>query len=201
MAGFYRRQKSKLKNPYSYSLGLLGRRDYSRQQLYEKLIQRGYLAGDANAALDELVAEGWLDDFRYGAQLCRRLIERGYGPYYIRQAWQQKGVSPQASPRRVVTWAAIAELINLTGAEWSADQCNDAPADLDALLAAYEDDFWLFRARCLVQDFTVSRWPCAPQSSIKIWRRALCLLQRRGYPGQCVRAVLGPAPITDGADT
>lgn len=201
---FERRKRSHAKSPFVYGLGLLARRDYSRQQLAQKLEQRGYAADVSAEALDALTTEGWLDDFRYGSQLCRRLIERGYGPYYIRQAWQQKGVSPQCAPRpsSQAVQAVAEQLQQLPNSASTADLLQEPGAheNLECMLDSFDEDFWLARAEQLICSFAKSRWQGLPRESQKIWRRAFGLLQRRGYSGQVTRKVLGVMPVASTLD-
>lgn len=199
MAGFGRRRRSISKSPFVYGLGLLARRDYSRQLLAQKLEQRGYDADVSAEALDALAEEGWLDDFRYGSQLCRRLIARGYGPYYIRQALQQKGVSMQCKPKptgeaaRVVAEQLQQQEASLDSADLLCESIESE--NIERLLESYDEAFWLTQAERLVCAFAKSRWQGIPQDNQKIWRRAFGLLQRRGYSGQVIRKVLGVMPI------
>lgn len=191
-----RRKKPVSKSPFVYGLGLLARREYSRQTLRQKMIDRGYEAEAAELALEELVADGWLDDYRYGAQLCRALIERGYGPQYIQQAWRQKGVSPSCQPREVLDAAQKAALTHaLQQAAGHVTPSDGGAAEtLSMLLAHYDDDFWCAQAAALVEKFTQTRWHASPADSLQAWRRAVSLLERRGYPNHCIRFVLGSPP-------
>jgi len=194
----HRRKKPISKSPYVYGMGLLARREYSRERLRYKMIERGYSDDEAVLALDELATEGWLDDYRYGASLCRNLVERGYGPLYIQHAWRQKGVSPSCEPRELLTDSqkkALAECVDQS-ASCVPKGYLGAPeaASLEVLLAEYDDVFWCAQAQALIHKFTQTRWQACPSESAKLWRRAATLLQRRGYSNQCIRAVLGSSP-------
>ncbi|HEY1069553.1 MAG TPA: regulatory protein RecX [Thermomonas sp.] len=70
--------------PVQRALGLLTRREHSRNELVRKLKQRGVEADDAAAAIDRLAEAGWQDDARFAASLVRNRAGSGYGPAYIR---------------------------------------------------------------------------------------------------------------------
>ena len=70
--------------PVQRALGLLTRREHSRNELVRKLKQRGVEADDAAAAIDRLAEAGWQDDARFAESLVRNRAGSGYGPAYIR---------------------------------------------------------------------------------------------------------------------
>ena len=75
-----------------YGLALLARRDYSRQELVERLCRRGYSAAEAADAAAELVAERALSDERYAAERVRGRAAQGVGPVRIMVELRAKGV-------------------------------------------------------------------------------------------------------------
>ena len=66
-----RRRRRPEPTPTQRALGLLTRREHSGQELTRKLVSRGVEAGDAQAAIDKLVAAGWQDDSRFAASVVR----------------------------------------------------------------------------------------------------------------------------------
>ena len=58
-------------SPTQRALGLLTRREHSRQELARKLINRGVEAQEASAAINRLAEAGWQDDARFAASLVR----------------------------------------------------------------------------------------------------------------------------------
>ena len=70
--------------PVQRALGLLIRREHSRNELVRKLKQRGVEVDDAAAAIDRLAEAGWQDDARFAESLVRNRAGGGYGPAYIR---------------------------------------------------------------------------------------------------------------------
>lgn len=70
--------------PVQRALGLLTRREHSRDELVRKLKQRGVEADDAAAAVDRLAEAGWQDEARFAESLVRSRAGSGYGPAYIR---------------------------------------------------------------------------------------------------------------------
>lgn len=83
-------------SPTQRALGLLTRREHSRQELTRKLVSRGVEAGDAQAAIDKLVAAGWQDDSRFAASVVRSRAGVGYGPAYIRAELGTHGLGSEA---------------------------------------------------------------------------------------------------------
>ena len=78
-----RRRRPEL-SPTQRALGLLTRREHSKQELARKLASRGIEPDDAQAAIDKLSAAGWQDDARFADLLVRSRANAGYGPVRIR---------------------------------------------------------------------------------------------------------------------
>lgn len=94
------------------ALGMLGRREYARAELQQRLTRRFGEDAPVGALLDWLEAQRFLDDTRYAGMLVRSRIERGQGPLRIRQALQQNGVgnllAEQALAEAGCDWFALA---------------------------------------------------------------------------------------------
>ena len=78
-----RRRRAEL-TPTQRALGLLTRREHSRQELMRKLTTRGVEPDDAQAVIEKLSNSGWQDDARFAALLVRSRANTGFGPVRIR---------------------------------------------------------------------------------------------------------------------
>ena len=70
----------------------LARREYGRQELIGKLVQRGCEEEAATRIVVALVAEGFVSDERFIEALLHVRRVRGYGPLYIRRELEEKGI-------------------------------------------------------------------------------------------------------------
>ena len=72
---------------------LLGRRDYSREELLRKLTGKGFSAGDAEEVLVKFESLGLLDDRKLAGRLFEYYSgEKLWGPQKIFQKLLQKGI-------------------------------------------------------------------------------------------------------------
>jgi regulatory protein len=79
--------------PRVAALRLLGRRDYTRAELAERLTRRGYPAADIDAALQRLAGEGLIDDRRVAASFIRVASRvKGRGRLRIARDLEARGV-------------------------------------------------------------------------------------------------------------
>ena len=74
------------------ALRYLARRDYSRLELYQRLIARGLQSSLVNQVLDELQAQKYQSDERFAEMFIRSRINSGDGPFKIKIALRGKGV-------------------------------------------------------------------------------------------------------------
>lgn len=74
------------------ALELLARREHSRLELRQKLIQRGFPADHIEPALDQLVEERLLDEARYAELYACGRADKGYGPLRIGRELRERGV-------------------------------------------------------------------------------------------------------------
>jgi len=72
---------------------LLARREHSRQELQQKLLQRGFSLDLIQQELEKLVQKGLLSDERFVENYARARRNKGYGPLRIVVELQQRGVS------------------------------------------------------------------------------------------------------------
>lgn len=75
------------------ALGWLARREYGRQELQDKLQQRGCAPSLATEIVAALVREGLVSDERFAEALLHARRARGYGPLYIRRELEGKGIA------------------------------------------------------------------------------------------------------------
>ncbi len=74
------------------ALDLLARREHSRLELRQKLIQRGFPADRIEPVLDQLVEERLLDENRYAELYACARADKGYGPLRIARELRERGV-------------------------------------------------------------------------------------------------------------
>lgn len=74
------------------ALELLARREHSRLELRQKLLQRGYPPEQIEPVLDQLMAEQLLDESRYAELYACARADRGYGPLRIACELRERGV-------------------------------------------------------------------------------------------------------------
>jgi regulatory protein len=77
------------------ALGLLARREHSREELRRKLSPRVEEGDDLEALLDELARKGWLSEARFVEQTVRAK-SRKFGPLKIAQHLREKGIGDEA---------------------------------------------------------------------------------------------------------
>jgi regulatory protein len=75
------------------AVGLLARREHSRQELERKLAVRGFLDEVVSRALAELERTGALADVRFTDSFVRSRIAKGQGPQRIRAELAQRGIA------------------------------------------------------------------------------------------------------------
>ena len=78
------------------ALGLLAGRDFSRNELTERLLRKGHDASLVQAVVSALVQEGLLHEDRYVEQFITHHAGRGQGPQRIRMELRQRGVDAEA---------------------------------------------------------------------------------------------------------
>ncbi len=75
------------------ALMLIGRREYSRQELSNKLQKKFENIDLIDSVLDDLEQSGYLDDTRYAEMFIRSHFSKGHGPIRIAHELNAKGVS------------------------------------------------------------------------------------------------------------
>ncbi|MEO0443609.1 MAG: regulatory protein RecX [Pseudomonadota bacterium] len=74
------------------ALGYLSRRDYSRLELYQRLISKGYQSYLINDVLDKLQEDNYQSDERFAECYIRSRVDSGDGPLKIKIALRGKGI-------------------------------------------------------------------------------------------------------------
>jgi regulatory protein len=77
------------------ALDLLARREHSRLELRQKLVQRGFPSDRIEPVLDQLVEERLLDENRYAELYACARADKGYGPLRIARELRERGL-PEA---------------------------------------------------------------------------------------------------------
>ncbi len=77
------------------ALRLLGRREHSVMELWDKLKQKNFKPDEIQAALDECQRLGLQSDSRFVESYSRSRIRQGYGPLKIIQELKSKGIDPE----------------------------------------------------------------------------------------------------------
>ncbi|MCB1866498.1 MAG: regulatory protein RecX [Chromatiales bacterium] len=84
---------------------LLARREHSRRELARKLAERGHDSAVVEAVLDDLAAEGLLDEARFAEVYARMRVERGYGPLAIRAQLRERGIGDELIEAALAGWS------------------------------------------------------------------------------------------------
>jgi regulatory protein len=74
------------------ALRLLDRRDMSKKELTDKLIEKGVSPDDAQRAADRMEELGFIDDGRYAGLVVRHYASKGYGLRRIREELYRRGI-------------------------------------------------------------------------------------------------------------
>ena len=76
-------------------MDMLGRREHSVAELWEKLVRKGHTESAAQQAVARLQQDGLVSDARYAEMLLTARRARGVGPLRIRQEMLEKGVAEE----------------------------------------------------------------------------------------------------------
>ncbi len=87
---------------YNYALSLLGARPYSSRALHRKLIQKHYVAADADDAIRRLLGNGLLDDAKYAEHYARsKMLSTGVSKRRLQQDLYRKGVNSDIATQAI----------------------------------------------------------------------------------------------------
>lgn len=94
------------------AIDLLSRRDHSRQELAQKLLQKGGEAELVASVIDWCTEENYQCDSRYCAMLVRSKVNKGYGPAVVSQAAREQGIDRELLTQTLeeleIDWFALA---------------------------------------------------------------------------------------------
>lgn len=114
------------------ALSLLEKRDYGRDELVSKLVEKGAQAPDAEAAADKMVEYGFVNDEKYAGMVVRHYAAKGYGAARVREELRRRRL-----PREL--WdAALGQMPDNSAAAAAilAQKLRGRGADRDALRRA-----------------------------------------------------------------
>ena len=78
---------------YQTAVRLLGSRAHSRQEIAQKLRQRGYSQPVIALVLERCSERRYIDDAATCDGYCRELIRKGFGPLAVRQRLSARGIA------------------------------------------------------------------------------------------------------------
>jgi regulatory protein len=105
---------------------MLARREYSRAELAQRLARKGIARDDAERALDELTAGGYLSDARYANAMVAQRSGR-YGKRAIAHALREKGIDAADAQAAMAPLSGADEVADAT-ALWQ-QRFGTAPAN------------------------------------------------------------------------
>lgn len=82
-----------MKKIKSAALRLLAKRDYYRQELKQKLLQKGFDENQIDKVLDELEEKGYINDDNLIQRHKELAIQKGKSPLYLKKKLYHKGIS------------------------------------------------------------------------------------------------------------
>jgi len=86
-------------------MGMLARREHSRQELFSKLVQKDFEPDAVNAVLDEFSEKNLQCDQRFSEAYIRFRLQQGFGPLRIQQELEQRGVNAALIRQGLETYA------------------------------------------------------------------------------------------------
>lgn len=99
------------------AINLLSRRDHSRYELTQKLLNKGYDSDEVELAVTYCAEHGYLDDLRYAKSQIRQHVTKGHGKLRIFQALKQQRVSDMeiefAFDEEAIDWFELAKQVAL----------------------------------------------------------------------------------------
>lgn len=90
---------------------MLTRRDYSQQEIRQKLLVKGFFSHDIDAILSDFVQTGLINEARFIENYIHWRRAKGYGPLRISMELQGRGIATEM----------IAEHLDITDNAWFID--------------------------------------------------------------------------------
>ncbi len=94
-------------SPYFQALRFLERKPRSCQEIYQRLLLKGFDASEIHETLERLKDMGLLDDRQFAVRYAEEIFSKGYGTLKIRRKLAEKGV------KRDIIEETIAEFSDL----------------------------------------------------------------------------------------
>ncbi len=83
------------RDPVAAAVGLLSRRDHSREELKQKLRSRGFVVSEIETAISRVDDWGYLNDARFAEGFVRYRSARGLGPIRLANELRERGVASE----------------------------------------------------------------------------------------------------------
>lgn len=97
----------------AYVMNLLARRDYSAEEIRQKMAAKAFTDDEIEAVLQHCQQKGWQSDQRFCENYLLSRSRKGYGPARIKQELQQKGISSSLISEQLqqceIDWFTAAE--------------------------------------------------------------------------------------------
>ncbi|MGV6988019.1 recombination regulator RecX [Testudinibacter sp. P80/BLE/0925] len=116
----------------AYIMNLLARRDYSCEEIRQKMTAKAFAAEDIETVLQHCRQKGWQSDQRFCEHFLLSRSRKGYGPARIKQELQQKGIASDLISAQfaqtALDWFELAESVfqkkfsNIQTAQWDMKQ-------------------------------------------------------------------------------
>lgn len=109
-------------------MGLLARREHSRFELIQKMMQRGYDEHLISRNVEEFKEKGWQSNQRYAEMLIRSRIIKNHGPIKIRMELKSKGLTDElinSSLTKEINWFELCQSAWTKKYSGQADNLND----------------------------------------------------------------------------
>jgi len=95
------------------AMDLLARREHSRQELFNKLIEKGFESEDIEAVIARLLSENLLNDLRFAETYTHYRGAAGFGPLRIAVELKERGVEK----------ALIDQAVRQSDTDWDKQLC------------------------------------------------------------------------------
>ncbi|SDB88213.1 regulatory protein RecX [Acinetobacter boissieri] len=97
----------------AYAYRLLGRKEYSKAELTQKLQQYAEDIDEVHVIVEQMIEYNYQNDERYAQQMFRSQLNKGQGPQRIKQKVQQKSVDLQFIEAQLESTNWLAEAYTL----------------------------------------------------------------------------------------
>ncbi len=81
----------------TYAFKLLSKRDYFKEELRRKLLQKGFSENEVEETIEYLEKEGYIDDEKLAKRYKEKYLEKGYSSLKLKSKLYAKGYKPEDS--------------------------------------------------------------------------------------------------------